>query len=166
MTGRGDTLPSAPTTITLSPCEVRVTACCGSTMPSLTCACSMRTRTYMPGSSRPPGLGSSARKVIWPEVASTVRSLNSSLPIWPYSLPSSSTTRTLAACAPGARASLPLSSALRRRSTSVVDWVKFTYIGFTCCTTASGVASPWPTSAPSVTSERPMRPAMGELTDA
>src|SRR5450756_1127390 len=29
LTGRGDTLPSAPTTITLSPLPERVTACCG-----------------------------------------------------------------------------------------------------------------------------------------
>ena len=83
LTGRGVTAPSAPTTITESPVEPRVTACCGTTMPVSVCACSSRTRTYMPGSNRPAPFGTSARSVIWPEVGSTVRSLNSSLPGWP-----------------------------------------------------------------------------------
>ena len=79
-TGRGETLPSASTTITLSPVEPRCTACCGTTMPVGVCACSRRTRTYIPGSSRPFGFGTSARSVIWPEVGSTLRSEKSSLP--------------------------------------------------------------------------------------
>ena len=49
---------------------------------------------------------------------------------------------------------------------SVVDCVKLTYIGLICWITASGVASPCPTSAPSVTSARPMRPEIGDVTDA
>jgi len=61
---------------------------------------------------------------------------------------------------------LPLAIARRRFSTSVVDCVKFTYIGLICWITASWVASPWPTSAPSVTSARPMRPEIGAVTDA
>jgi hypothetical protein len=72
--------------------------------------------------------------------------------------------RTCAPSAP-ARFSLPCSSARRRFSTSVADCVKFTYSGLICCTSASGVASPWPTSAPSVTSARPMRPEIGEVTE-
>ena len=79
-TGRGATLPSAPTTMTLSPPVPRVTACCGTTMPVGVSACSSRTRTYMPGSSRPVGFGTSARSVIWPEVGSTERSVKSSRP--------------------------------------------------------------------------------------
>ena len=98
-------LPSAPTTVILSPCWVRVTACCGSEMALATWACSSRTRTYRPGSNSPLGLGTSARSVIWPVLASTVRSENSSLPARAYSLPSSSTTRTLTASLPAARCS-------------------------------------------------------------
>jgi hypothetical protein len=101
--------------------------------------------------------------MIWPVVASTVRSENSSLPGNGYSLPSSSSTRTLADWSP-ARLKRPLSSARRSAMTSLADWVKFTYSGLICWISASGVASPWPTSAPSVTSERPMRPEIGAVT--
>ena len=80
LTGRGPGLPSSPTTSTVSPWLVRVTACWGSRMPEGSSACDRRTRTYWPGKSRPSALGTSARRVIWPLVASTVRSLNSSLP--------------------------------------------------------------------------------------
>ena len=118
----------------------------------------------MPGSRMPSGFGTSARSVIWPDVVSTVRSENKSLPACAYSLPSSSTIRTLAASPPAARLSWPLASPLRSRSTSVVDWVKLTSIGLICWIIASGVASPWPTSAPSVTSARPMRPEIGAVT--
>jgi len=119
-------LPSAPTTVTVSPCWVRVTACCGSAMALSTWACSMRTRTYRPGSSSPLGLGTSARRVTWPVVGSTVRSVNSSLPGRAYSLPPSSTTRTLAAPAPSARLSLPSAIARRSANASLADWVKLT----------------------------------------
>ena len=135
-------------------------------MALLAWACSTRTRTYRPGKSVPSGLGTSARRVIWPEVASTVRSENSKRPARAYSLPSSNTKRTLAAWLPLARLSLPASKAWRSFITSPADWVKLTYIGLICCTTASGVASPWPTSAPSVTSARPMLPSMGAVTAA
>ena len=47
-------LPSRPTTITLSPCSERVTACCGSMIALSALACSSRTRTNRPGSSSPP----------------------------------------------------------------------------------------------------------------
>ena len=58
-----------------------------------------------------------------------------------------------------------LRRSLRRSAiTSPADCVKLTYSGSICWTTASGVASPWPTSAPSVTSERPMRPEIGAVT--
>ena len=119
-------LLSGPTTISVSPCWVRVTACCGTVIALLACACSMRTRTYRPGSSSPLGLGTSARSVTWPVVESTVRSENSSLPGCAYSLPSSSTMRTLAASAPLARLNWPASSARRSFSTSLADWVKLT----------------------------------------
>ena len=95
-----------------------------------------------------------------------MRSANSSLPGSSYSVPSSRMMCTRAPSGSVERLRLPLSSALRSRSTSAVDWVKFTYIGSICCTTASSVTSPWPTSAPSVTSARPMRPEIGEVTDA
>ena len=80
MTGRGLTLPWASTTITVSPWSVRVTACWGSKKASLAWACSNRTRTYKPGSNWPPGLGTSARKVTWPVLLSTVRSENNKRP--------------------------------------------------------------------------------------
>ena len=80
-TGRRVILPSSLTTLTLSPASVRVTACWGRAMALDAWACSMRTRTYMPGSSRPLGLGTSARSVTWPVELSTVRSVNSSLPL-------------------------------------------------------------------------------------
>ena len=164
--GRGLTLPSSPTTITVSACAVRVTACWGSVIALLAWACSSRTRTYRPGSKMPVGLGTSARNVIWPVVASTVRSENSSRPGWAYSVPSSSTTRTLAASIPLACLNNPLASAARNFITSAADWVKLTYMGLICCTTANWVASPWPTSAPSVTSARPIRPEIGAVTAA
>ena len=113
------------------------------------------------GQLRGAGDGSAAVRV----VLSTVRSWKSSLPWRGSSVPSSSTTRTAAEPSPAPR-SWPAAMALRRRSTSVVDCVKFTYIGLICCTTASCVASPCPTSAPSVTSARPMRPEMGAVTVA
>ena len=98
-------------------------------------------------------------------VASTVRSENSSLPGWGYSLPSSSTMRTLAASAP-ALLSCPVAMARLSFKASEADWVKFTYIGLICWITASCVASPCPTRAPSVTSARPMVPEMGAVTSA
>ena len=124
----------------------------------------MRTRSYMPGSSTPSALGTSARKVICPVAGSTLKSENSRRPMPGYSLPSSSSRRTCAASLPAARASLPAASALRSFSTSLAGCVKFTYIGLICCTSASGVASVALTSAPSVTNARPMRPEIGALT--
>ena len=59
-----------------------------------------------------------------------------------------------------------LSKARRSRSTSFDDCVKLTYIGLICWISASGVASPCPTSAPSVTSARPIRPEIGAVTVA
>jgi hypothetical protein len=82
LTGRGATLPSGATTITLSPWPERVTACCGSRMALPALACSSCTRTYMPGSSRPCGLGTSARSVTWPLPGSTLRSENSRRAGW------------------------------------------------------------------------------------
>ncbi len=78
---RGAGLLSGPTTSTVSPVEPRVTACCGSSTADGSSAWATRTRTYWPGSSRPSGLGTSARSVTWPEVGSTLRSVNSSLPV-------------------------------------------------------------------------------------
>ena len=52
----------------------------GPSTPSVTSAWATRTRTYKPGSSWPCGLGSSARSAIWPVLASTLKSENSSLP--------------------------------------------------------------------------------------
>ena len=138
--GRGAGLPSAPTTSTVSPVLVRVTACCGNKMPEGISACDRRTRTYWPGSSRPSGLGTSARSVIWPEVASTVKSENSSLPVRGSSEPSSRTMRTGSEPSPALRTCFA-AIALRRPSTSVVDWVKFTYTVLVCWITASCVAS-------------------------
>ena len=102
--------------------------------------------------------------VTGPVVESSDKSVNSSLPGCAFSDPSLSTSLTLAAWLPPARLNCPLSIARRSWKTSPADWVKFTYTGSICCTTANAVASPWPTKAPSVTSARPMRPEMGEVT--
>ncbi|MOA58120.1 hypothetical protein D3C78_1824530 [compost metagenome] len=75
-------LPSSPTTETMSPASLRVTACWGRVMALTAWACSTWTRTYRPGSNTPLGLGTSARNVTWPVVLSTVKSVNSSLPGW------------------------------------------------------------------------------------
>jgi hypothetical protein len=66
-------------------------------------------------------LGTSARSVIWLELASTDRSLNSSLPRSGQTLPSSSTTVTATDPALPALRKAPLAIALRRRITS--PWV-------------------------------------------
>ena len=78
---RGATLPSAPTVITDEPLLSRWTACCGTVMAESLTACSSRARTYMPGSRKRSGLGNSARSVTAPELWSTARSENSSLPV-------------------------------------------------------------------------------------
>jgi hypothetical protein len=163
-TGRGVALPSGPTTITVSPCGERDTACCGSSTAPLAFACSSRTRTYRPGSSVPLGLGTSARSVICPVAGSTVRSEKSSLPALGYWVPSSRTRCTSTPSSPPARCRRPCASAWRSFMTSPADCVKLTNMGLICWIIASGVASPWPTSAPSVTSARPMRPLIGAVT--
>ena len=80
-TCRGATLPSAPTTITLSPCGCRRHRLLrhGDAARSPAPARAARARTGRAASS-PLGLGTSARRVIWPVVGSTERSENSSLP--------------------------------------------------------------------------------------
>ena len=61
------------TTITVSPCDERCTACCGSVMalPPAPARCA-RARSC-PAAGRPSGLGTSARSVTWPEVGSTAQ---------------------------------------------------------------------------------------------
>ncbi len=80
VTGRGATLLSAPTTITLEPSGLRSTACCGTVMAASLTPCSRRARTYMPGSRTRFGFGNSARIETAPELSSTATSENSSLP--------------------------------------------------------------------------------------
>src|SRR5450830_61897 len=117
--GRGAGLLSGPTTMTVSPLLPRVTACWGTSMAEGKVACDRRARTYWPGSKALSGLGTSARRVIWPEVGSTVTSENSSLPLRGSSEPSSRMTLT------GTPAS-PLASESRRSfCRSVADWVMF-----------------------------------------
>ncbi|MCG3190733.1 MAG: hypothetical protein LKCHEGNO_03555 [Burkholderiaceae bacterium] len=126
----------------------------------------MRTRRYCPGSNKPCGLGTSARSITWPDVGSTDRSVNSSLPGRGSSLPSSSSTRTSAPCPLGSLRNWLASSIRRSRSTSALGCVKLTYTLPICWIVASSVASAALTSAPSVTTARPMCPAIGALTRA
>jgi hypothetical protein len=81
-------------------------------------ACTSRTLTYRPGSSRPCGLGSSARRLTWPVAASTSGRRTAACRAAGRSLPSSSTTRTSAGAAPGAL-QRPGLHRLAQRSTSL-----------------------------------------------
>ncbi|MNT19175.1 hypothetical protein D3C72_1544220 [compost metagenome] len=162
LTGTAATLPSLPTTSTVAPCAPRISARCGTVSAFSSTPCSIFTRTKVPDSSSRFGLGNCARSVIAPVVGSTVMSENSSLPVCSYSRPSSTYRCTLAP--PLTPLTAPDSMARRRRVTSEAGWVKVTHIGSTCSTSASLVASPLPTSAPSVTSARPARPLIGAVT--
>ncbi|MNV89695.1 hypothetical protein D3C71_1840110 [compost metagenome] len=107
------------------PSAVRCSACCGTIRALSSTPCSRRTRTYMPGSRTPSGLGTSARRFTWPVDGSTVMPVNSSLPGWPYSEPSSRTMVARAASLPNC-CSWPLANARRKEASSAVDWVKST----------------------------------------
>ena len=68
-TGCVATRPSSLTTNTsLPPPASRWIACCGTAMASESMPCSIRTRTYMPGSSSRLGFGNCPRSVTWPGI--------------------------------------------------------------------------------------------------
>ena len=161
---RASTALLAPTTIAIAcPLGSRVTACCGTRIAFSRTPSSTTARTYMFGSSTPSGFGNSARSVIAPVDASTVTSENCSTPSVEYGVPSSSCSVTRAASLL-ARLSSPLAIARRRRSTSLLDCVTSTYIGFICWIVASGVGWLAVTSAPAVTVDLPTLPEMGATT--
>ncbi len=115
----------------------------------------------MPGSNSFSGLGNSPRSVTWPVVGSTVASENSSLPRahrW---------CRRRAPAAPWRLRERLSRSPLRsaRRSRRARDRLREVGIDrVELLDRCEMVASPCPTSAPSVTSARPMRPLIGDLT--
>jgi hypothetical protein len=81
VTGRGSAAPLAPTTMTVAlPVGSRLTAACGISMALLATPLPSTARTYMPGSSTPPGLSKVARRPTEPVVGSTVTSENSRRP--------------------------------------------------------------------------------------
>ena len=163
VTWRASTVSPSPSSITLAwPSAERCTARCGTRMAFWLSPCGVRTRTYIPGSNTPSGLSNCPRRAICPVLRSTEISVNSSVPLLSISVPSTRSDNGWSL----APATLPSAMAARRRRASAAGWVKSAYTGSSCWIRASRVASPWPTSAPSVTWARPMRPAMGARTSA
>ena len=93
----GSALLPGPTTQTVAlPFGSRDTAACGTRIARGSIDWLNTARTNMPGSSSPFGLAKRARSVIVPVAGSTTASANSTLPVRPYSSPSSSFSRTTA----------------------------------------------------------------------
>ena len=124
--------------------------------PATNCA-----RTYMPGSSRPSGLGKRARSVTEP-----VLGIDDRLGELQHARRAGSRCRPRARGARRRRrrATPPPASCRRSASRSTLDCWMSTKIGSSRWMVVSGSAWPPITSAPVVTSERPMRPEIGALT--
>ena len=116
----------------------------------------------MPGSSWPSGFGNTARSVTAPVLSLTVTPVNFERAlVSDRGCRRSSSSRTLALCAPALRLSAPAASWRAAAARSALDCVRSTYIGSSCCTVVSGLAWLAVTSAPSVKAEVAMRPAIG-----
>ena len=114
----------------------------------------MRARTNMPGKSWRCGLSTSTRMTASPVPASTLMPENRMRPVTGCGWPSAPRIVTGSLSAP------PLPEACSAAS-AAAGWRTSTYTLSICWMRAIGVASARPTSAPSVTSSEPMRPAIG-----
>ena len=110
-----------------------------------------------------PGFGTVARNDTLPVAGSTTVSEKSSVPVWSMTWPFGNTICTVRWPAP-ASSTLPSPCACWMDCISLELIEKWAYSGSIWSIVVSRVASPWPTSAPSVTCCLPARPEIGAVT--
>src|SRR6185369_10379766 len=158
------TLLSPPTTATLYRFCSSCTARCGTSNAPFFVSMTKRARPYCPGRTSPPGFGNRNCTVSVPVVASTARSMASSLPFCGRTVPSARTRSIGIASPPRSLRSCAAMRASRRYSASARPARK--RIGSISDTVVSRVLSPRPTRLPAFTSVVPTSPSRGEITVA